>query len=145
MSYFEWFKSHGSKHKVIVDKLTALGYSQSRIIEYFNFDNMVKMETDFCPLYAQNTQCHEMEGLNCYFCACPLFRFNASGFDRGGGKTLFSYCSVNSRFGKPAEYGEAIHQDCTHCLVPHSKKYVARHFDIDWFAVMRHCNLEAGA
>ena len=41
------------------------------VIEYFKFENMVKNEPDFCPLYKDNKKCHDMEDLNCYLCACP--------------------------------------------------------------------------
>ncbi len=65
MSYSGWFESHAIKHKKIVDKLVAKNYTQEQIIEYFEFENLVKEENDFCLLYKTNTKCHEMESLNC--------------------------------------------------------------------------------
>ncbi|MCD6173018.1 MAG: hypothetical protein J7J96_04400, partial [Sulfurimonas sp.] len=79
MSYSSWFDAHATKHKKIVDKLVAKGYNTEQIIEYFDFDSMVKHENDFCPLYKDNKKCHDMESLNCYLCACPNFRFNDDG------------------------------------------------------------------
>jgi hypothetical protein len=37
MSYEEWFEQHAQKHKKIVDKLVAKGYSEDEIIECFEF------------------------------------------------------------------------------------------------------------
>ena len=47
MSYASWFERHAKKHKKIVDKLLAKNFSQDEIIEYFDFDNMVKNEQNF--------------------------------------------------------------------------------------------------
>ena len=74
MSYKSWFETHAKKHKKIVDKLAHL--SDDEVIAYFDFDNMVKNEPDFCPLYKDNKKCHDTKELNCYLCACPNFRFD---------------------------------------------------------------------
>jgi hypothetical protein len=140
MSYQKWFEEHGTKHKVIVNKLTKQGLDKKQIIDYFDFENMVKMENDFCPLYAENKKCHDMKTLNCYLCACPNFRFNDAGFEKQEDKTLFSYCDIESKDGKPGVYGDAIHQDCSGCGVPHHRNYVEKHFDLDWFKVMGVCD-----
>ncbi|MBV5348753.1 hypothetical protein JZU61_03745, partial [bacterium] len=68
-----------------MEKLTDL--SESEVIEYFRFENMVVNEPKFCLLYAENKKCHETEHLNCYWCACPHFRFNDKGFSTQEGKT----------------------------------------------------------
>jgi hypothetical protein len=140
MSYQKWFKAHGSKHKQIVEKLLLQGLDKKAIIDYFDFENMVLNEASFCPLYAEHKKCHEMESLNCYLCACPNFRFNDAGFEKRGDKTLFSSCDINSKEGRSGEYGEAIHQDCSKCSVPHHKRYVEKNFDEDWFVIMSACN-----
>jgi len=49
LSYSSWVKSHGEKHKKIMEKLKDL--SDDEVIEYFRFENMVEKEPDFCPLY----------------------------------------------------------------------------------------------
>lgn len=140
MSYRSWFREHGNKHKAIVSRLVAQGYTKERIIDYFDFENMRVREPDFCPLYAQATKCHDVESLNCYLCACPLFRFDSEGLSKAEGVTTFSYCSVNSKFGQPSRYGDAIHQDCTNCSVPHGKKYVKANFGLEWSDVMKACD-----
>jgi hypothetical protein len=61
MSYKDWFLKHGKKHQAIMSKLAHL--SDDEVLRYFRFDNMVKNEPDFCPLYKENKQCHEMEDL----------------------------------------------------------------------------------
>ncbi len=98
MTYKEWFETHASKHAVIMERLTHLGNTE--VIEYFRFENMVLNEPDFCLLYAQNKKCHEIEHLNCYWCACPYFRFNDSGFSIENEQTLYSMCSIESKEGE---------------------------------------------
>lgn len=140
MSYRTWFTEHGNKHKAIVEKLQAKGLSKEDIVDYFDFDNMVKSESDFCELYADRKKCHDVENLNCYLCACPLFRFNSDGIEKIDDKTVFSYCEVNSKFGHQGVFGDEIHQDCSQCTAPHSKKYVLRNYD-NWFTAMTSCDV----
>ena len=133
MSYINWYKEHGEKHKVIMDKLTHL--SDEEIVAYFRFDNMVKNEPDFCPLYKENKKCHDKEELNCYFCACPNFRFDDKGWEMKGAK-YFSSCSIDSKEGSVFVGDAGNHQDCSNCFVPHSESYIRRNFSRDWFEVM---------
>ena len=139
MGYSQWVAEHGAKHKKIVEKLLARGFDKEQIIEYFDFDTMKKEERDFCPLYARDEKCHDMEELNCYLCSCPNFRYNDDGFEKREGKRLFSYCSIDSSDGEAGVYGDAIHQNCSGCTVPHHKSYVAKHFDLDWMKIMKQC------
>jgi len=141
MSYLAWFEDHAQKHEKIMKKLLSKDFSQEQIIKYFDFDNMVKEENDFCPLYKDNKKCHDMESLNCYLCACPNFRFKDEGIKQIDDKTQHSYCSIESRDGKQGIYGEVIHQDCSKCGVPHKLDYVRKHFDISWKKIMRKCSL----
>ncbi|WP_428738564.1 hypothetical protein [Sulfurimonas sp.] len=124
MSYKEWFEVHTLKHAQIVSKLQAKNFSNEQIREYFDFENMLKNEKDFCPLYAKGKKCHDMEKLNCYFCACPHFRFNDDGIEQVDSKTLYSTCSINSKDGSLYTYGDAIHQDCSKCTIPHHPSFV---------------------
>lgn len=141
MGYKSWFEEHAKKHKKIVDKLLEQGYDKAKIIEYFDFENMVKNEKDFCPLYTENKKCHDMEKLNCYLCACPNFRFKDDGIEKVDSKTKYSYCSIESKKGELATYGDSIHQNCSGCDVPHVKKYIEEHFDLDWNIIMNKCNI----
>ncbi len=134
MSYSSWFHEHGEKHKAIMAKLTHL--SPDEVIRYFRFDNMVKNELDFCPLYKDNKKCHDMKALNCYLCACPNFRFKDEGFNTRKGKTLYSTCSISSKEGGQFISEDAIHQDCSKCAVPHHESYIKRQFSRDWFEMM---------
>ncbi|MBV5320199.1 MAG: hypothetical protein JZU62_00775 [Sulfuricurvum sp.] len=134
MTYKQWFDAHASKHRAIMDKLSAL--SDDEVIEYFRFENMVEKESDFCPLYVENKKCHDTEDLNCYLCACPNFRFNDAGFHNVGDKTLFSTCSIDSPDGDRFITDTAIHQNCAGCLVPHSELYIAKVFDRNWGTIM---------
>ncbi|MDD2828337.1 MAG: hypothetical protein PHW18_02045 [Sulfuricurvum sp.] len=135
MSYKQWFDTHASKHRVIMDKLSAL--SDDEVIEYFRFENMVEKESDFCPLYAEQKKCHDTEELNCYLCACPNFRFNDAGFTLEEGKTIFSICSIDSPDGDRFITDTAIHQNCTGCLVPHKENYIRKIFSRDWLNIMK--------
>jgi len=142
MGYKSWFNQHAAKHRTIVDKLMYLGYGKDQIIEYFDFENMVKMEKDFCPLYAENKKCHDIEKLNCYLCACPNFRFNDKGLEKVDDKTQFSCCDINSKKGELSTYGDAIHQNCSGCDVPHVEKYIDENFSFNWSEIMCECDLD---
>jgi hypothetical protein len=142
MSYSQWSQKHAKKHKKIIEKLLKKGYDKEAIIEYFDFDNMKKEEFDFCPLYAKDKKCHDMESLNCYLCACPNFRYSDEGIKKVDNKTLFSRCNIDSKDGQAGIYGEKIHQNCSLCQVPHTKEYVKAHFGLDWAEIMADCKVE---
>ena len=144
MSYLSWFEEQASKHQNVMKRLLAQQYTQEEIIAYFDFDNMIKMEPDFCPLYSEKNsdgtigrKCHDMKQLNCYLCACPNFRFRDAGFEKREGNTVYSYCSIDSKDGKQGIYGDAIHQDCSGCTVPHHVSYIKKNYDEDWKEVMK--------
>ncbi len=146
MSYLSWFEEQAQKHKEVMTKLLAKGLERDEIIAYFDFHNMVKNEPDFCPLYKEKNEdgtlgrkCHDMEPLNCYLCACPNFRFKDEGFEQKEAKTLYSYCDIDSKDGRQGVYGDAIHQDCSGCSVPHHVSYVKKHYDEDWKKIMKAC------
>lgn len=141
MSYQSWFRNHSEKHKEIVDRLVSQGYTKDQIIDYFDFDNMVMSEPGFCPLYVETKKCHDIPNLNCYLCACPLFRFNSDWVIEADGATTYSYCEVSSKFGRQGRYGDAIHQDCSNCSVPHARKYVSVNFDLNWSNAMQDCDI----
>jgi len=129
-----WFESHASKHAAIMKNLTHLNDDQ--VIDYFVYENMQKKHPDFCPLYADNTKCHEMEMLNCYFCACPYFRFSDEGLKKRGEKLLYSLCSIEAKEAKNFETENAIHLDCSACTLPHKKSVIKKHFSRDWKSIM---------
>ncbi|MFT5835689.1 MAG: hypothetical protein ACI9RG_000582 [Sulfurimonas sp.] len=138
MSYIKWFDAHANKHKVIVDKLVESGYSTQDIVEYFDFDNMLKDEIDFCPLYKKNKKCHDMDELNCYMCACPNFRFNDDSLETKDEFNVLSKCDVGN--GEEFVGKGVIHQNCSPCSVPHHKLFVLKNFSLDWREMMKNCN-----
>ena len=140
MSYTKWFDAHALKHKKIVDKLVELNYLKEEIIEYFDFDNMVKEEIDFCPLYKDNKKCHDMNELNCYLCACPNFRFNDDGLDVYNELKILSKCDIDN--GEKFSGKGVIHQDCSKCTVPHYKSYIVKNYSLDWKEIMK--NVKTG-
>jgi aminopeptidase-like protein len=141
MTYQEWFDIHAIKHKNIIDKLLTQQFTKEQIIEYFEFSNMAKHEKEFCLLYEEPKKCHDIPYLNCYFCACPHFRFKNEGIEKIENKTKYSFCAIDAKDGKLATYGDAIHQDCSNCTVPHTKKYIEQKFDLDWKNAMKECGL----
>jgi Zn-finger protein len=134
MTYSHWSQTHAAKHRAILSKLTHL--SNEEVIEYFRFENMVEKENDFCLLYALNKKCHEIDNLNCYWCACPYFRFNDAGLSTHEDKTLYSLCSIDSKDGGQFVSDNAIHQDCTACLIPHKEKNIRDNFNRSWSITM---------
>jgi hypothetical protein len=141
MSYSDWFDAHAIKHKKIVDKLIESKKSQNEIIEYFDFENMVKNETDFCPLYLNNKKCHNIESLNCYLCACPYFRFDDSGISKFKNTTQYSLCDIDSKNSKHSIHADKIHLDCSECNIPHTTSFIKKNFDIEWKKIMSKCSL----
>ena len=139
MSYIAWFEAHALKHKELVTKLLERGMDKESIIEYFDFENMLEHEKEFCPLYTDKQKCHDIPSLNCYFCACPNFRFSDNGVKKVENKTQYSYCEIDSKDGSLGVYGVAIHQDCSKCSVPHLRSYVEKNFDLNWREAMQSC------
>ena len=139
MSYSNWFLAHGKKHADIMAKLQHL--TDDEILSYFKFENMCLQEPDFCPLYAQGKKCHEMEDLNCYLCACPHFRFHDDGLWEAEGKQCYSTCHISARKGKKSVSAEAIHHDCSDCLLPHQEAFIRTVFQREWFRIMRSCSV----
>lgn len=134
MTYTQWFDAHALKHAVIMNKLT--GVSDAEVLKYFRFENMVINEPSFCLLYADNKKCHEIDELNCYWCACPYFRFNDTGFSTQKGLTLYSRCSIESKEGLQFVSDKSIHQDCTNCLIPHGENILQKEFNRNWRITM---------
>ena len=134
MTYLEWFESHAKKHAAIMNTLTH--FSDNEVIDYFVYENMQEKHPDFCPLYADNTKCHEMEELNCYFCACNHFRFSDEGLKKEGDKTIYSNCNIEAKEGKRFESENAIHQDCSDCFIPHKRAVIQKYFSRDWRKIM---------
>lgn len=137
MSYEEWFEQHAKKHQKIVEKLVAKGFVQEQIIDYFEYENMVKKEIDFCPLYKEGKKCHNMKELNCYLCGCPNFRFNDNGLGMYNSIKILSRCEINN--GSSLGRSGAVHQECSKCTVPHHKAYIRKNFDLEWKKVMQKC------
>lgn len=137
MTYKEWFINHGKKHSKIVSKLSNL--SDEEIIDYFDFDNMREKEEDFCPLYKKNKKCHDMDNLNCYMCACPYFRFDDNGIFRDGKNIVKSICSINAKESSTITHDGVTHLNCSNCLLPHKKSFIAKNFSRDWFEMMKNC------
>ena len=141
MTYLEWIEDHGAKHKAIVDKLTKVGYTQTEIIDYFDYDNMVYAETYFCLLYHEKTKCHNMNNLNCYMCGCPYFRCSDTGVGISLSADLIkSMCSIHSKNSMNFKGNGEWHLDCSNCTVPHTKKFIQKFYNPNWLEIMKETN-----
>ena len=140
MTYSEWFEEHANKHKEILERLKDK--SDDEVIDYFVFENMVEKEPDFCKLYKEPKKCHDTEYLNCYFCACPNFRFDEAGVSKQEEKTVYSYCDIDSKDGAQFEGEDYIHQNCSGCLVPHRHSYIKKNFTRNWREAMSKVQLK---
>lgn len=129
MSYFEWFTKHNQKHNTVIEKLKQQGFSKEQIIDYFVYENMAISESIFCPLYVKNIKCHNASYLNCFFCACPYFRFDDEGLEKKEGLVVKSQCAIDSLKALKFIHEGVEHLDCSKCTVPHSKSFVQKHFD----------------
>lgn len=141
MSYSSWVKEHSLAHKEIVQRLITKKFDKEQIIDYFDFENMIKNEPNFCPLYKDNKKCHDIDSLNCYLCSCPNFRFKDNGIKKINSTTQFSFCSIDSKDARQGIYAQSIHQDCSGCCVPHHKDYVKKNFNLEWSEIMQSCVL----
>ncbi|MBK1682775.1 hypothetical protein [Rhodoferax fermentans] len=139
MSYITWFLNHGQKHRKIVEKLKQDGLSQDQIIDYFEFDNMVKHEPTFCPLYATPKKCHTSAYLSCYMCACPFFRFNDQGSLNDEGILVKSHCAIKSTKSSLFVHDGVGHLNCSACKVPHTRTFVRNRFNENWHEMMKNC------
>jgi hypothetical protein len=128
MTYLEWFNAHAKKHKHILQKLQKR--TDEEVIAYFRWENMVEKEPDFCPLFARKEKCHDMERLNCYLCACPEFRFDDQA------PKYKSWCTIEARNSRKIEFKNAVHLDCSGCILPHTEGYIKKHFDRNWRKIM---------
>jgi hypothetical protein len=128
MTYLEWFNAHAKKHKHILQKLE--NRTDEEVIAYFRWENMLKNEPDFCPLFARKEKCHDMERLNCYLCACPEFRFDDHADIRK------SWCVIDARKSRKIEVEKSVHLDCSGCILPHTEGYIKKHFDRNWRKIM---------
>ena len=139
MNYITWFLDHDNKHRKIVDKLKQDGLSSGQIIDYFEFDNMLAKESDFCLLYAEGKKCHDIAYLNCYMCACPYFRFNDEGVPDGEGILVKSQCAIHSSKSDHFVFEGVAHLDCSRCTVPHTRTFIKNNFDERWQEMMKNC------
>jgi hypothetical protein len=137
LTYAQWFQSHGQKHFALVSKLSQNGFDAQAIIKYFRYENLSKSNPDFCPLFATNRRCHDSDKLNCYFCGCPNFRFVTNPNEH-----IQSFCAIDSSDGGKICYKNQLHQDCTHCFVPHDEEYILQNYTDNWFEAMAMCKNE---
>jgi len=136
MTYMEWFETHAKKHEAIMKTLTHL--SDAEVIDYFIFENMKERHPNFCPLYAENKKCHDMDELNCYFCACNHFRFSDDGLVKEGEQIRYSLCHINAKESRDFISDDAIHLDCSNCQIPHKQSVIQKYFSRDWRELMKH-------
>lgn len=129
MTYKEWYIEHSKKRQKLINSLIIQNFSKEEIVHYFRWSNMVKNQPQYCGLYSENKKCHQLNELNCLYCACPYFIFNDEGIETIEENTIYSKCTIDSRFGTEYEYDNCIHQDCSLCLIPHTKQFSIKYFE----------------
>jgi len=129
VTYSSWATDHLKSRQAIQHKLEAKGLTPEQVVDYFNYDNMITHEPDFCPLYAQGKKCHDVNYLNCYLCACPHFNYSDDSLYQKGTKSIFSECTINSRFASEFEYENNVHCNCAACTIPHTKKAALKAYE----------------
>jgi len=137
MTYAQWYRDFGDRHRTIVAALDHL--SDEEVIAYFDYDNMRLRHPDFCPLYATGEKCHDIEDLNCYLCGCPHFRYCDTGLLEEKDGTRYSRCAIDARQSRTFTHEGHIHQDCSACPLPHTTGFIRKHFDRDWKTIMAEC------
>lgn len=127
MTFKAWREDYEKRRDKVLEKL--FGSTKEQVVDYFMYDNMVKNEQDFCPLYEAGAKCHNMDNLNCYYCACPFFvasddeplEILEDGFE------VMSKCAVNSKFAFAYTSKDQKQQcDCTNCKLPHRKIFIMK-------------------
>lgn len=129
MTYSEWEADNIAKRNSLVLKLQHKTIDE--IVKYFEYDNMIASEPDYCGLYKQGTKCHDIPNLNCYNCGCPHFIYDENGLDKLGTKVVYSKCNINAKDGSMFESDNAIHQDCSNCVIPHGKQAATKELKIN--------------
>lgn len=125
MTFVEWSIKHYEDRKAILEKLKDK--SEEEIVEYFNYDNMVDSEPNYCPLYAMGNKCHNMKDLNCLLCACPFFKFSDDKpIDIRGDIKVMSVCTIDSKHANSYIIGNKQQCDCSQCTVPHKYHVVMK-------------------
>lgn len=137
MGYRAWFDHHARAHRALVERLQHL--SPLERLSYFRFESMCEHEPNFCSLYARGESCH-LQSINCYWCACPFFRFHDEGVVRADGMRLYSRCARG--LGCEYHHEGSVHHDCSGCLVAHDEGQIRHFLDQSWEETMRKCPLE---
>lgn len=127
MTYAEWQTAHEAKRDTLQKQLESEGLTPEQVIDYFDFDNMVEAQPDFCGLYPSKKKCHDIPKLNCYLCGCPHFRV-LEPVQTITGKKVHSICSVNSKNTANFEVDNNVHCDCSNCTIPHTKRIALKYY-----------------
>lgn len=130
MTFQEWRTAQEERRDRILIKLST--FTSEEVAEYFNYDNMVAEEPDFCPLYKTNSKCHDVENLNCYLCGCPYFKSSdTTPFSVADGVKVMSICSINAVQASTFIQDGVQQCDCSQCLVPHRKSVAIKALNND--------------
>lgn len=128
MTFTEWVITHNNKKEDILLKIKDL--SKKEQIQYFDYDNMIKKELNFCPLYKLNTKCHDIKDLNCFLCACPYFEYSDNTpLSVTKDINVMSRCSINAKEASSYTTKGIQQCDCSNCTVPHNKSLALKVFN----------------
>jgi len=123
LTFKSWSDQLEDKKQTILEKLK--GKTVTEIVDYFDYDNMVENEPDYCVLYKNKSKCHDIKELNCFFCGCPYFQYSDDKpLKKENDIDIMSVCAIDSKFAKQYTFGEKAQCDCSDCVVPHKKHFV---------------------
>lgn len=129
MTFKEWEIDHNSKVDTILKKLGNISHEE--VTNYFNYDNMIKAEPNFCELYKTNSKCHDMDDLNCFLCGCPFFKYSdETPILIEDGVEVMSICVINSKNAGAYVQDGKQQCDCSGCIIPHKQRFVKKHLEM---------------
>lgn len=108
---FYAFLTHLNLKKSLIIKQQSFK-TVDEMVDYFDFENMSKYQKHFCILYKTGTKCHEIQNLNCFFCACPFYVVQDE---------KHTFCKINSKFASYIVLDDLNICDCTNCHFIHKK------------------------
>ena len=82
------------------------------LIDASIYENQKKINPVGCIHYLEDTKCHNLEKLYCFFCLCPKYDRTVK---EGG-------CKIDSPKGKYIDNHEGKIWDCSDCILPHKRE-----------------------
>jgi len=123
MTYSDWHTKHIESLTALISSLPC--DSIDDVIDHFSYENMRTHHPSHCPLYAEGIKCHDVQHLNCLFCACPHFQYSDTPlFVSPDGTKTMSICTIGSKQARRFTHDNVSHCDCSQCHIPHTVSHI---------------------